>query len=112
MGDLDVAETNFRQAVEASKLLTEPNRTRELFRSMYHQAQLYSSLGDRDSYLRILRDLNAQQPAEYSEWRERAWSELALANEVSSQNRSNPQGTSQDELLLEHRGQKRKWEMD
>jgi hypothetical protein len=112
MGDLDVAETNFRQAVEASKLLIEPNKTRELFRSMYHQARLYSSLGDRDSYLRILRDLNTLQPAEHSKWRERAWSELALANEVSSQNRNNPQGTSQDQLLLEQRSRKRKWQMD
>jgi hypothetical protein len=112
MGDLGVAETNFRQAVEASRLLIEPNRTRELFRSMYHQAQLYSSLGDRDSYLRILRDLSTLQPAEKCKWRERSWSELALAGEAPRQNPGNPQGTSQDELLLKQHGQKKRWQMD
>ncbi|OAL20937.1 hypothetical protein AYO22_08357 [Fonsecaea multimorphosa] len=83
MGDLGLAEKHFAHAVEASKLLPEPSRTRELSRSMYHQARLFFSLGDRDTYSAILQDLvTLQGIAEPSEWREHAANELANSGEA------------------------------
>jgi tetratricopeptide (TPR) repeat protein len=94
MGDLDVAEINFDQAVEASKSLSEPTRTQELFRSKYHQAQLYLSLGNQNTYVRVLEDLTSQQAVEVNEWQQRARSELALAEMSDLVDMRNSQSSS------------------
>ena len=115
MGDLDVAEINFYQAVEASKSLSEPTRTRELFRSMYHQAQLYMSLEDQNAYVRVLEDLTSQQVVEVNEWQQRARSEQALAEIPDLVDRRTSQGSSgfvQDPSVLQQPTRKRKWQMD
>ena len=115
MGDLDVAEINFYQAVEASKSLSEPTRTRELFRSMYHQAQLYLSLGDQNAYVRVLEDLTSQQVVEVNEWQQRARSEQGLAEIPDLVDRRTSQGSSsfgQNPSVLQQPTRKRKWQMD
>jgi tetratricopeptide (TPR) repeat protein len=115
MGDFDVAKINFHQAVEASKSLSEPTRTRELFRSMYHQAQLYLSLGDQNAYVRVLEDLTSQQAVEVNEWQQRARSEQALAEVPDLADRRTSQGSSgfaQNLSVLPQSTRKRKWQMD
>ncbi|OQU98130.1 hypothetical protein CLAIMM_03955 [Cladophialophora immunda] len=109
MGDHEVAKINFSQAIDASMSLSEPSRTRELYRCMYHQARLYLSLGDQATYKRILSDLTARSPAEVNEWYERARSELGPTSGVATTSYSNLNVTPQLSQPPEQRGRTRKW---
>ncbi|KAK5463020.1 hypothetical protein LTS15_002732 [Exophiala xenobiotica] len=113
MGDVEWAKKHFAQAVEASKLLPEPSRTRELLRSMYHQARLYFSLGDRDTYSAILHDLTLQRTAEPSEWLELATNELANSEKLFNYD-DDLRGLdqSQHDQVLPDAVRRRMWQMN
>ena len=110
MNNLDVAEINFEQAVEAAKLLSEPGETRELFRPMYHWAQLQLAVGDSEKYEQTLVEIHALQPSERNEWWERAGSELAHLTKSPRPAMTNTSEMSQVQASSEsiHRKRKRK----